>query len=321
LWITLSIVGALALCAVAIPVRLLVLPLVIGTVTADHGEPSPTAALFAFVLTFEEPQRSVGVDRLIVAQRRAELGQQRRDYLQAMEADRKATGWSGRLEHASQPTDTTSIEGDRATVVDSYGMRWTPPPQLHATPAVGALWYHGQPLAWRAEARRDRTGWRLWSVTIPALVRRLLPLRRRSPISCAISGTHTIVTMAHRRPVLVTTRARWCPRISGESAAIGLWLDLLKRAERREMVDPTNPLEQLRTAFAGRPNWHIEDSAIAVYRPPGATGQVRVRPIERPDERRRYNFHGALLRHGQITNTAQCFSADEAVRWAESTKL
>ncbi len=28
----------------------------IGTVTADRGEPSPTAALFAFVLTFEEPQ-------------------------------------------------------------------------------------------------------------------------------------------------------------------------------------------------------------------------------------------------------------------------
>jgi len=29
------------------------------------------------------------VDRLIVAQRRAELGRQRRDYLQAMEADWK----------------------------------------------------------------------------------------------------------------------------------------------------------------------------------------------------------------------------------------
>jgi hypothetical protein len=137
LWITLSIVGALALCAV-VPVRLLVLPLVIGTVTADRGEPSPTAALFAFVLTFEEPQQSVGVDRLIVAQRRSELGRQRRDYLQAMEADRKATGWSGRLEHAGQPTDTTSIEGDRATVVDSYGVRWTPPPQLRATPARSA---------------------------------------------------------------------------------------------------------------------------------------------------------------------------------------
>ncbi len=87
------------------------------------------------------------------------------------------------------------------------------------------------------------------------------------------------------------------------------------------MVGPTDPLEQLRNAVVGRANWNIEDPGIAVYRPPGATQEVRVRPIQRRDERRRYNFHIALLRDGQITNTAQCFSADEAVRWAESTRL
>ncbi len=84
-----------------------------------------------------------------------------------MEADRNATGWVGRFEHASQPTATTTINGDHATVIDSYGVRWTPPATSQATPGGGALFYRGQPRAWHAAARRDRTGWRLWSVTIP----------------------------------------------------------------------------------------------------------------------------------------------------------
>src|SRR6266511_724754 len=78
------------------------------------------------------------------------------------------------------------------------------------------------------------------------------------------------------------------------------------------MVGPTDLVERLRSAVVGRANWYIEDPGVAVYRPPGATHEVRVRPIQRPDERRRHNFHAALLRHGQIANTAQCFSADEA---------
>jgi hypothetical protein len=118
------------------------------------------------VLTFNEGE-SIGVDRLIVRQRRAELSRQRREYLSAMAADRQQTGWVGIFTPAGdEPTDHTEIHGDRATVVDSYQVQWTPPPNT-AEPRAGTLWYHGEPRAWRAELRRDRTGWRLWSVTIP----------------------------------------------------------------------------------------------------------------------------------------------------------
>jgi len=165
LWIVLSIVGVLALCAIAIPVRLLVLPLVSGTVTADCGEQSPSAALLAFVLTFNDSE-SIGVDRLIVRERRAEISQQRREYVSAMAADRRTTGRVGLFTAAGdEPTDRTEIHGDQATVVDSFRVRWTPPSDTE--PQVGTLWQYGESRAWRAELRRDRTGWRLWSVTIP----------------------------------------------------------------------------------------------------------------------------------------------------------
>jgi len=166
LWIILSIVGVLALCAIAIPVRFLVLPLVSGTIAADRGEQSPSAALLAFVLTFNDGD-SIGVDRLIVRQRRAEISQQRREYISAIAADRQTTGSVGIFTIASgEPTDRTEIHGNQATVVDSYRVRWTRPSDA-AEPRAGTLSHYGEPRAWRAELRRDRTGWRLWSVTIP----------------------------------------------------------------------------------------------------------------------------------------------------------
>src|SRR6266511_2664828 len=76
-------------------------------------------------------------------------------------ADRKATRWCGRFKHASQTTDATSIDGDRATVVDSYGVRWAVPPAAARDTGTGASSYWGQPLAWHAAARRDRTDWTL----------------------------------------------------------------------------------------------------------------------------------------------------------------
>jgi hypothetical protein len=58
------------------------------------------------------------------------------------------------------------VHGDRATMVDHYRARWTPPADQRA-PGGAVTWIDGQPHAWRAEARKDSTGWRLWSVTIP----------------------------------------------------------------------------------------------------------------------------------------------------------
>jgi hypothetical protein len=76
---------------VGAPVGYMVWPIVVGTLHADHGEPSPGAALLRFVFSFDDGPDAIGVDRLIVSGR---LGRQWRDHLKAMAADRKATGWS-----------------------------------------------------------------------------------------------------------------------------------------------------------------------------------------------------------------------------------
>ena len=51
---------------------------------------------------------------------REQIGRQRREYVQAMTADRKVTGWGSRFEHATDaPANHTDVQGDQATVVDS----------------------------------------------------------------------------------------------------------------------------------------------------------------------------------------------------------
>jgi hypothetical protein len=82
-----------------------------------------------------------------------------------MEADRKATGWIGAFEIASDPADRVDVQaiGPLWWTASEFG--WTPPADLRAS--MNAVRLRGQPLAWHAELRSDRTGWRLWSVTIP----------------------------------------------------------------------------------------------------------------------------------------------------------
>jgi hypothetical protein len=76
-------------------------------------------------------------------------------------------------------------------------------------------------------------------------------------------------------------------------------------------------VDQLRAAVASRAGWHVDQDGAAVYRPEGTAAEVRVRPIARPDERRRYNFSAALAVGGQVTLAASCWSAAETVAWAE----
>jgi hypothetical protein len=121
-----------------VPVGYVVWPIVVGTLYADHGEPSPGAALLRFVFTFEDPADTTGVNRLIVPERRAQLGQQRRDYLKATAADRKATGWSATFVNAApEPDDCGEIHGDR-------GYRGRPLPRpLDSTSQPAAHWQRG----------------------------------------------------------------------------------------------------------------------------------------------------------------------------------
>jgi hypothetical protein len=168
-WLVLSLAWVLIVSCAAVPVVYVVAPAVLGTWTADHGEGSPRAALAAFVYSFNDGPDATGVDRLIVPEQRRAIGGQRRDYLATMAVDMKTTGWSGVFETAGpQPTDHTDVRGDRAVVMASYRVRWKPPP-VQQTPMTGdsVVWYDGQAHPWRAEARKDRTGWRLWSMTIP----------------------------------------------------------------------------------------------------------------------------------------------------------
>jgi hypothetical protein len=94
---------------VGAPVGYLVWPIVVGTLHADHGEPSPGAALLRFVFTFEDGPDATGVDRLIMPERRAQLDRQRRDYLTAMAADQKATGWSQPVSGSTIGADWTAL--------------------------------------------------------------------------------------------------------------------------------------------------------------------------------------------------------------------
>jgi len=177
LWITLSIVATVALCAIAIPIRLLVFPLIAGT--ADHGEPSPTAALFAFVLTFDDPPQSIGVDRLIVPQRRAKLGRQRHDYLHA-HGGRPQRHGLGRPLRTRQPTHRHHHHQRRPRHRHRQLRRAVDPASHlpgHTRRRSAVL-----PRTATSLARRSPPGPHRLAALVghhPALVRQLLPLRRR----------------------------------------------------------------------------------------------------------------------------------------------
>jgi hypothetical protein len=112
------------LACAGVPVVWVVGPLVVGTVTADHGEGSPRAALLAFVYTFENGPDATGVERLIDPRQRTTIVKQRRAYLAQMAPDTKVTGWSATFEiGSSTPGDRVETHGDRASVVDSYRVR------------------------------------------------------------------------------------------------------------------------------------------------------------------------------------------------------
>jgi hypothetical protein len=166
---TLAAVAAVVLACCGVPLAWVAGPLAVGTLNADRGEGSPGAALLAFVGTFEDGPDATGVERLIVPERRKTIIEQRRSYLAQMAADAKATGWSATFEVGSTPGDRVEAHGDRATVVEGYRVRWIPPAdvQRRTSSSGPILWFNGSSRQWRADVRKDRTGWRLWSVTMP----------------------------------------------------------------------------------------------------------------------------------------------------------
>jgi hypothetical protein len=52
--------------------------------------------------TFNDEPDAIGVDRLIVPERREQITRQRRDFMREMAADEKATGWVATLQTGTE---------------------------------------------------------------------------------------------------------------------------------------------------------------------------------------------------------------------------
>jgi len=75
---------------------------------------------------------------------------------------------------------------------------------------------------------------------------------------------------------------------------------------------------ELATAIDQRPHWSLDEQG-AVYAPPGATAEVRVRPVRVPVRRERYV--AAIVAQGAAVYTTPWPSAVSAVHWAEQARL
>ncbi len=75
--------------------------------------------------------------------------------------------------------------------------------------------------------------------------------------------------------------------------------------------------EDLAVAIVGREHWRSAGEA-AVYSPPGAPFSVRVQAVRQPDRRERYL--AAIVVDERAERTRPCFTAVEAVRWAEGVR-
>jgi hypothetical protein len=71
-------------------------------------------------------------------------------------------------------------------------------------------------------------------------------------------------------------------------------------------------------AISGRNHWRLTERA-AVYSPPGAGGEVWVRPVQKPTRRERYL--ATIVVGGRATNATPWPTATSAVRWAERVRL
>jgi hypothetical protein len=159
---------ALALVAICVPVTAVGGWFIRKTIDAGKGGGSPGATLLAFMYTFEDGPDALGVSRLIVDSKKDAIQKQRKAYLAEMAADAQKSGWTATFEIGSRPEGAENgdvINGDKATTVGWFSVRWTPPESLR--PSHGLPWYGGPSRPWRAETRRDDGGWRLLSVTLP----------------------------------------------------------------------------------------------------------------------------------------------------------
>ncbi|WBC12792.1 hypothetical protein O7600_16540 [Micromonospora sp. WMMA1998] len=120
---------------------------------AERGEATPEAAARVWLLKLSAGEE-VGLSRVLAGARHDELRQQWRDYRAEM------TG-TGREPSKLESVGPSAIEhqgADRASVTDQVRAVWWNDAQILA----------GTAHPWRWELRKDRGGWRVWSVELPA---------------------------------------------------------------------------------------------------------------------------------------------------------
>ncbi len=169
-WV-LSAVWVLALLCGGIPAVWLCVPIVRDTLRADDGGASPFVALLMWVNTFDDGEDGARIaDRVVVASQRAKIGKVRRDWVEARRADLAAhpevTGADG--PQPGMPPETGYAPTGNRTNVLMYievTFRYRDHSAFYGTGSGG--------LPWRAEARKERDGWRLWSVAITPYCGRL----------------------------------------------------------------------------------------------------------------------------------------------------
>lgn len=150
LWVILSTVLVLCADAVAVPVGWFVYQ----TYQAGEGEADPEAAVTVYVLKLAAGEE-LGVSRVLAGDRRDELLEQWRDYRDEMERGDPPS----KFEITEQATERQG--DDRAAVTVHIGPVW-----FYTDGSTLAL--HGTAYPWQFEVRRERRGWRLWSVEAPA---------------------------------------------------------------------------------------------------------------------------------------------------------
>jgi hypothetical protein len=166
-WIVGAVAGLLA-CCLAVPIAVIVVPVIKDTLAASRGSNSPQEALLSYMLTFQPPAEAQRLDaeRYIVRKHRKAMLKQRADYLNAIEATNRAypdQPASLAIGHDENHQTQVDIHGDRATVTEYWEVHLTFV-QDHPGSAIGAA---TEPQPWTATAQRERDGWRLTSLTMP----------------------------------------------------------------------------------------------------------------------------------------------------------
>ncbi|MFI7607433.1 hypothetical protein ACIBTV_20125 [Micromonospora sp. NPDC049366] len=121
-------------------------------VQAERGEAAPEAAALVWVLQTSAGDE-LGLSRVLAKRRHDDLLQQWREYRAVIDSTAKPPGKIT----TSGPSVVEHQGDDRATVTEQVQAVWWD----------GATIRSGMAHPWRFEVRKDRGGWRIWSVDLP----------------------------------------------------------------------------------------------------------------------------------------------------------